>query len=88
MNGKNNPLEIAKKYEGQIKAVIAAKFNLSENDIELLLDRTNGAYFSREEAGTLCCFAVGIKSGLLYLAAIRLNEKGEYSGEVKVGIVA
>lgn len=83
-----NPLELAKKFELQIKEVVTKKFSVSPDELSLLLEDKEGVYFSDEEANTLCCFVVGQKNGYLYLVTAKIEEDGQNLNDFKSDIIS
>jgi hypothetical protein len=83
-----NPHELAKTFESQIKGVVAEKFSVSPDELELLLEDKDGVYLSQEEPGTLCCFVVGQKNGFMYLVTGKIDEGGRNLTNLKTDIVS
>jgi len=83
-----NPHELAKIFESQIKGVVAEKFSVSPDELELLLEDKDGVYLSKEEPDTLCCFVVGQKNGFMYLVTGKIGENGKSLINLKTDIVS
>ena len=83
-----NPHELAKTFESQIKGVVAEKFSVSADELELLLEDRDGVYLSQEEPNTLCCFVVGQKNGFMYLVTGKIDERGKSLTNLKTDIVS
>ena len=87
-NQKINPHELARSCEYQIKEVIAKKFSVSPDELELLLGDKDGVYMSQEEPNTLCCLVVGRKNGFLYLVTGKIEENGKSVTGLKTDIIS
>jgi hypothetical protein len=70
------PNELASEYEPAIKSALVAEFALVPDTLHLLLEDEDGAYWSREESGTLCVLVLGQENGHLYLVTGRWDEPG------------
>lgn len=82
------PHELARKFESQIKGVVAKKFSIAPDDLSLLSEDKDGIYLSKEEPDTLCCFVVGQKNGFLYLVTAKIGEGGKSLNNFKSDIVS
>lgn len=80
--------ELAKKFEFQIKGVVAEKYSLTSGELSLLLEDKEGIYLSKEEPDTLCCFVVGQKNGYLYLVTANIDEEGKNLNKFKCDIIS
>ena len=83
-----NPHKLAKTFESQIKGVVAEKFSVSADELELLLKDKDGVYLSQEEPDTLCCFVVGQKNGFMYFVTGKIDESGRSLTNLKTDIVS
>lgn len=79
--------ELAKKFEFQIKEIVAKKFSVVSGDLSLLLEDKDGVYLSAEEPNTLCCFVVG-QNGFLYLVTAKIEEDSKSLSSFKSDIVS
>lgn len=80
--------ELARKFESQIKDVVAKKFSVAHGDLSLLSEDKDGVYLGKEEPDTLCCFVVGQKNGFLYLVTGKIGERGKSLDNFKSDIVS
>lgn len=87
-NLNQQPHQLARWHEAEIKAAIMAKYETSSEELTLLLDEEAGVYWSREEPNTLCCFVLGEADGYLYLVAATIEEGGARLGDFKSDIIA
>lgn len=83
-----SPHELAEKFEREIKETVAKKFAADGNYLSLLLKDEDGAYWSREEEGTLCCLVVGEKDGHLYLVTAKMTEDGGRLTDFKCDVIS
>lgn len=83
-----NPHELAKAFEAQIKKTVADRFEVSVDELELLLNDENGVYLSQEESGTLCCFVLGQKNGYLFLVTGKIGEDGKSLLDFKSDVIS
>ena len=71
-----NPSQLAEKFERQIKKVVMQNnASITEGDLQLLTDKEDGVYISKEDPGTLCCLVLEKKEGVLYLVTADMTEK-------------
>jgi len=81
------PNELASEYEPAIKSALVAEFALVPDTLHLLLEDEDGAYWSREEPGTLCALVLGQENGHLYLVTGRWDEEQGCLGDFKCGML-
>jgi hypothetical protein len=86
--GITYPHELAKKFESQIKEVIAKKFSVAPENLSLLLEDKSGVYLSEEDPNTFCCLVVGQENGFLYLVTAKVKEDGKILDNFKTDIVS
>lgn len=83
-----SPHELAKTFESQIKGIVAEKFSVSPNELELLLEDKDGVYLSQEEPNTLCCLVLGQQNGFMYLVTGKIEEGGKNLTNLKTDIIS
>jgi hypothetical protein len=83
-----SPHDLAKRFEQEIKETIAKKFSIDDRYLSLLLEDEDGAYWSKEEPGTLCCLVVGEKDGHLYLVTAKLAQEGKNLDNLKCDVIS
>jgi hypothetical protein len=83
-----NPHELAKTFESQIKGVVAEKFSVPPDELELLLKDKDGVYLSQEEPDTLCCLILGQQNGFMYLVTGKIQEGGKTLANLKTDILS
>lgn len=81
------PNELASEYESAIKSALVAEFALVPDTLHLLLEDEDGAYWSREESGTLCVLVLGQENGHLYLVTGRWDEEQGCLRDFKCGML-
>lgn len=80
--------EMAEKFETQIKDAVVKKFSISPEELSVLLEDEDGAYMSKEEPNTLCCFVVGQKNGYMYLVTAEVSKDGSGLDKFKTDIIS
>ena len=71
-----DPHRLAKKFERHIKkAVMQSDASITEHDLQLLTDKEDGVYVSKEDSGTLCCLVLEKKDGFIHLVTADMTEK-------------
>ena len=81
------PHGLASEYESAITSALATEFSLIPDTLSLLLEDEDGAYWSREESGTLCVLVLGQENGHLYLVTGRWDEEQGCLGDFKCGML-
>ena len=61
------PYDWVQLYRAEIEQCLESCFSVPADELALLLEEKDGAYWSEKEPNTLCCLVVGKKNGLLYL---------------------
>jgi len=82
------PHELARKNEVLIKETVNKKFGVQPEALSLLLEASDGVYFSEEESDTLCCLVVDNKGGLLYLVSGKMDPDKKEMRDFKCDILA
>ena len=82
------PHALATMNDEAIRATVAAKFALNPEEVALLAGDEDGAYFSEETPGLLCCLVIGMKDGFLYLVTGEVDSEGAHLNNLKCDIVA
>lgn len=85
---KNNPHELAKKFEVEIKETIIKNFTVPSEELTILFDDEAGIYLSKKEPNTLCCLVVGEKDGHLYLVTAEIEKDNKGLGNFKTRIIS
>lgn len=83
-----SPHELARRFEREIKEAIVKKFSADDRYLSLLLEDEDGAYWSQEEPGTLCCLVVGEKDGHLYLVSAKMAQDREGLDNFRCNVIS
>jgi hypothetical protein len=82
------PNELASEYEPAITVSTGRRSSLLFRILSsLLLEDEDGAYWSREEPGTLCVLVLGQENGHLYLVTGRWDEEQGCLQDFKCGML-
>jgi hypothetical protein len=84
---KLSALELMNHFSAEIKQVVADKYQILPQDLFLMKNNKNGAYFSKIEENVFCCFAVG-KNGYLYLVKAEIEVNNNRLVNYVCGIVS
>lgn len=73
---KISPHRLAEKFERQIKkAVMQDDASITEHNLQLMTDKEDGVYISKEDPGIVCCLVLEKRNGFLYLVTADRDEK-------------
>lgn len=85
---KADPRKVAKKFEAEIKTIVANRFKVEAGKLSLLLNDEQGAYYSEQEPNTLCSFVVGNQNGYMYLVTAEFDADSQSLRDFKSDIIS
>ncbi len=87
-NQGTSALDLARKFENEIKRAVAETFKLSSEKLSFALGAEKAVYLSQKEENTLCSLVVDEEKGGLYLVTGKIGEGGASLTDLKSNVIS